>query len=541
MGCQLRLGVEHRGVYIAAFAERSTMATGRAHRDGSRVGLPVARHSRRSGSTPSRQRSRAGPTVAGATDVRTRPLAAHPDLHRAVRLVLGRVSGSSTWVSRRSSPRASMSAPELTNEQAAETSTGRSSRSGSPSRGVSRRRGGRRPGRLGRSPREPSEPIREAHLRQRRFVAMPRTRSGRRWRRSGRRPKRRWPATRPVAELRGALAGIDVSAQRLSRLTNDLLILARTDERLIRRKPEMIDLSSWRPRRSRVCGGEPEATRPQWPSRRTCSSRRIPTTSGDRPDLVDNAVRYGQGSEDRPMRVATRHADGDAIVEVTDTGRASGAVDLERIFEPFFRVRADAGTPDGSGLGLAIARKPRRAKRRPIVGCEPGRRRFHVFDWCCPASGEVHVWRDNSGHHEYPRLAPHLRSLCQAMVATDRPAFVQRFASRAASSPFWSPRAVAQPRQRLLRGSPWSRHPRPAPSRQAGAPRRMRPLTRRRRRRIAGTRHGRRHDRGRRARHAVFLTYQQASLGFSIQYVEGWQVTTQPTESSSTTRTAARA
>jgi hypothetical protein len=27
---------------------------------------------------------------------------------------------------------------------------------------------------------------------------------------------------------------------------------------------------------------------------------------------------------------------------------------------------------------------------------------------------------------------------------------------------------------------------------------------------------------------AVFLTYQQASIGFSIQYVEGWQVTTQP-------------
>jgi hypothetical protein len=27
---------------------------------------------------------------------------------------------------------------------------------------------------------------------------------------------------------------------------------------------------------------------------------------------------------------------------------------------------------------------------------------------------------------------------------------------------------------------------------------------------------------------AVFLTYHQASLGFSIQYVEGWQVTTQP-------------
>jgi hypothetical protein len=36
--------------------------------------------------------------------------------------------------------------------------------------------------------------------------------------------------------------------------------------------------------------------------------------------------------------------------------------------------------------------------------------------------------RDNSGHHEYPCLAPPPSLACQAMDATDRPAFVQRFA-----------------------------------------------------------------------------------------------------------------
>jgi signal transduction histidine kinase len=200
-------------------------------------------------------------------------------------------------------------------------------------------------------------PIRDAHLRQRRFVADASH--------EVRTPLAAIRATAEeamarnasVAELRAALAGIDVSAQRLSRLTNDLLILARTDERLIDRKPERIDLSVLTAEAiEEFAGANPEATRPQ------VSLEADLLVSADPDDvrrivlnLVDNAVRYGQGSEGR-LRVATRHADGDAIVEVIDTGPGIGAVDLERIFEPFFRVRADAGTPDGSGLGLAIAR-----------------------------------------------------------------------------------------------------------------------------------------------------------------------------------------
>ena len=43
------------------------------------------------------------------------------------------------------------------------------------------------------------------------------------------------------------------------------------------------------------------------------------------------------------------------IVEVADTGPGIANADMDRIFEPFYRVRSDASAPSGSGLGLAIA------------------------------------------------------------------------------------------------------------------------------------------------------------------------------------------
>jgi signal transduction histidine kinase len=200
-------------------------------------------------------------------------------------------------------------------------------------------------------------PIREAHLRQRRFVADASH--------EVRTPLAAIRATAEetmgrdatVEELRAALAGIEVSAERLSRLTNDLLLLARTDERLIERRPERIDLSVLTAETlEEFAGASPDGPPPQ------VALEADLLVSADPDDvrrivlnLVDNAVRYGSGSENR-IRVTTRHTDGDAIVEVNDTGPGIGAIDLDRIFEPFFRVRADATTPDGSGLGLAIAR-----------------------------------------------------------------------------------------------------------------------------------------------------------------------------------------
>ena len=70
---------------------------------------------------------------------------------------------------------------------------------------------------------------------------------------------------------------------------------------------------------------------------------------------------------------ATLAVDGQAIVEIADRGPGIAAADLDRIFDPFYRVRADATAPPGTGLGLAIAADlARRNGGRLTVDSRPG-------------------------------------------------------------------------------------------------------------------------------------------------------------------------
>jgi signal transduction histidine kinase len=89
-------------------------------------------------------------------------------------------------------------------------------------------------------------------------------------------------------------------------------------------------------------------------------------------NLVDNAFRYGGPSVH--VAVTTRLADHQAVLEVSDDGPGIALADQARIFEPFFRVRADADAPDGSGLGLAIAiALARRNRGRLTVDSAPAK------------------------------------------------------------------------------------------------------------------------------------------------------------------------
>jgi two-component system sensor histidine kinase BaeS len=79
-------------------------------------------------------------------------------------------------------------------------------------------------------------------------------------------------------------------------------------------------------------------------------------------NLLANAVRHTPA--DGRIRVAVRREGGDAVVAVTDSGAGIPASELERIFEPFYRLdaartraRGDAGDAGGAGLGLAIVRR----------------------------------------------------------------------------------------------------------------------------------------------------------------------------------------
>ena len=70
-------------------------------------------------------------------------------------------------------------------------------------------------------------------------------------------------------------------------------------------------------------------------------------------NLLDNACKHGGGEGE--IRVAIQRENGDAVVRVSDEGPGIPPMELERIFNRFYRVdrsRSQAGT----GLGLAIAK-----------------------------------------------------------------------------------------------------------------------------------------------------------------------------------------
>jgi signal transduction histidine kinase len=217
-------------------------------------------------------------------------------------------------------------------------------------------------------------PIREAHDRQRRFVADASHEM--------RTPLAaiRSTADAALTESSGRPPGEDAALQtilqatdRLTRLTNDLLVLARTDGPALGRDLRTVDLSVVVAEAvERFCAAQPAPDR----VRLSLASDLLVAADGVEIDrivtnLLDNAIRYGGGH--RPVEVRTIESDGRAIVEVVDDGPGIAGADIGRIFEPFYRVRSDAAAADGTGLGLAIAADlARRNGGRLSVDSAPG-------------------------------------------------------------------------------------------------------------------------------------------------------------------------
>ena len=72
-------------------------------------------------------------------------------------------------------------------------------------------------------------------------------------------------------------------------------------------------------------------------------------------NLCDNAIRYNRPGGKVSMKL--REEDGNAILEVTDTGIGIAKEEQERIFERFYRVDASRSVENGgTGLGLSIVK-----------------------------------------------------------------------------------------------------------------------------------------------------------------------------------------
>ena len=154
---------------------------------------------------------------------------------------------------------------------------------------------------------------------------------------------------RSQAELEEALRSAAAETDRLARLAEDLLVLARSDrgELPLRREPLPVpELLARVAGRYGAAGRAVEVDAPEGLLVDADASR-LEQALGN---IVDNALRHGAGT----VRLTAAARDGFVDLHVTDEGEEFPAEFLPRAFERFTRADA-ARTGGGAGLGLAIA------------------------------------------------------------------------------------------------------------------------------------------------------------------------------------------
>ncbi|MEV0277544.1 HAMP domain-containing sensor histidine kinase [Streptomyces sp. NPDC050610] len=148
--------------------------------------------------------------------------------------------------------------------------------------------------------------------------------------------------------------------ERSEQLVEGLLLLARSDNELVDRKP--VDLAE-------------VATQAVDQTRAEAQAKDVELTGDRQPavvqgngvllerialNLVQNAVRYN--TPDGWVRVTTESQRGQALLVVENTGPVVPAYEVDNIFEPFRRLRTErTGSDKGVGLGLSIVRSVARA------------------------------------------------------------------------------------------------------------------------------------------------------------------------------------
>lgn len=156
-----------------------------------------------------------------------------------------------------------------------------------------------------------------------------------------------------VADWAGVNADVLAEVQRLERLVDDLLFLARADERGLRLEREDVDLDDL------VAA---EADRLRRTTGLDVELHAVPVrVVGDRHhlaralrNLTDNAARHAATR----VQLTLDRSDGQARIEVTDDGPGVPPAERDRIFQRFVRLdtsrQRGAG---GTGLGLSIAQQ----------------------------------------------------------------------------------------------------------------------------------------------------------------------------------------
>ena len=157
---------------------------------------------------------------------------------------------------------------------------------------------------------------------------------------------------RPPEELRAMIATALEEAERLSRLADELLALARADAGRLELAPEPLDasalLEATRDRFAGQAGDRPIAVDAPPGLTLPGDRARLEQALGN---LADNALRHGAGG----LTLSARRADGAIELAVADEGPGLDPAFAAHAFERFRRADRARG-PGGTGLGLAIVR-----------------------------------------------------------------------------------------------------------------------------------------------------------------------------------------
>ncbi|MFE7676756.1 sensor histidine kinase [Streptomyces albidoflavus] len=151
--------------------------------------------------------------------------------------------------------------------------------------------------------------------------------------------------------------------ERSEQLVEGLLLLARSDNQIVERKP--VDLGEVATRAVEQVRGEAEQREVEL---RPDIAEAVVQGNGVLLErialnLTQNAVRYnlppGEGGW---VEVSTELQHGQAVLVVANTGPVVPAYEIDQLFEPFRRLRTErTGSDKGVGLGLSIVRSVTRA------------------------------------------------------------------------------------------------------------------------------------------------------------------------------------
>jgi signal transduction histidine kinase len=160
-------------------------------------------------------------------------------------------------------------------------------------------------------------------------------------------------------ELEGAIRSAAGEADRLGRIADDLLLLARSEQGRLPLRLEPTDV-----------GDVLQTVAARFASQAEAERRTLYVEAGDAQvvvadrlrleqalgNMLDNAFRYGRGG----IAVTAAASNGSVELHVTDQGSGFQPGFIERAFERFSRADEVRGAP-GSGLGLAIVERIARA------------------------------------------------------------------------------------------------------------------------------------------------------------------------------------